>query len=149
MDADTYCQVYFVTMFKQLRAIIADALCAHYHCMVNVNTKLIADSDGAIQGVRNFKTAVCGRKYVAVILKLLPPKQYLRQNPTPSVIPCRVRAPCMEVGSIKVEVGSSKLHIAPVHRVGIAALLLFRASLHTSFFMLPTSFGDSPTVVRE
>ena len=60
-------------------------------------------------------------------------------NPTPSVIPCRVRAPCMEVGSIKVEVGSRKMHIAPVHGAGIAALLLFRASLHTSFFMLPTS----------
>ena len=70
-------------------------------------------------------------------------------NPTPSVIPCKVRAPCMEVGSIKVEVGSRKMHIAPVHGAGIAALLLFRASLHSSFFMLLTSFGDSPTVVRE
>jgi hypothetical protein len=63
-------------------------------------------------------------------------------------------------GSIKVEVGSRKLHIALVHGAGIAALLLFRASLHTSdfillssyfrlhtsFFILPTSFGDSPTV---
>ncbi len=43
-------------------------------CMVNVSAKLIADSDGAIQGVRDFKTAVRGRKYVAVILKLLPQK---------------------------------------------------------------------------
>ena len=37
----------------------------------------------------------------------------------------------------------------PVHGVGIAAPILFRASLHTSFFMLPTSFGDFTTVVTE
>ena len=60
-------------------------------CMVNVSAKLIADSDGEIQGVRDLKTVVRGRKYIAVVLKLLPPKQYLRQNPIPSVIPCRLR----------------------------------------------------------
>jgi putative transposase len=43
-------------------------------CMVNVSAKLIADSDGAIQGVRDLKTVVRGRKYIAVVLKLLPPK---------------------------------------------------------------------------
>lgn len=36
--------------------------------MVNVSTKLIVDSDGAIQGAI---TVVRGLKYVAVILKLL------------------------------------------------------------------------------
>lgn len=41
-------------------------------CMVNVSAKLIADSGGTIQGVRDLKTAMRGRKYVAVILKLLP-----------------------------------------------------------------------------
>ena len=40
-------------------------------CMVNVSAKLIADSGGEIQGVRDLKTVVRGRKYVAVILKLL------------------------------------------------------------------------------
>ena len=39
--------------------------------MVNVRTKLIVDSGGAFQGVRDLKTVVRGRKYVAVILKLL------------------------------------------------------------------------------
>jgi len=43
-------------------------------CMVNMSAKLIADSGGKIQGVRDLKTAVRGRKYVAVILKLLPQK---------------------------------------------------------------------------
>ena len=43
-------------------------------CMVNVSAKLIADSDGEIQGVRDLKTVVRGRKYIAVIFKLLPPK---------------------------------------------------------------------------
>ena len=43
-------------------------------CMVNVSAKLIADSDGEIQGVRDLKTVVRGRKYIAVVLKLLPPK---------------------------------------------------------------------------
>ncbi len=43
-------------------------------CMVNVSAKLIADSGGEIQGVRDLKTAMRGRKYVAVILKLLPQK---------------------------------------------------------------------------
>ena len=47
-----------------------------------------------------------------------------------------------------VEGGSQKLPIVPVHEAGIAALLLFRESLHIFFFMRPTSFGDSPTVVR-
>ena len=71
--------------------------------MVNVRTKLITDSDGGVQGVRNLKTVGRGRKYIAVVLTLLPPKlhnelrsqidQYLRYNPTPIVIPCRVRAP--------------------------------------------------------
>jgi hypothetical protein len=72
-------------------------------------------------------------------LKLLPPKPI----PTPKFHPSRHSmqgvAPGMEVESRKVEVGSRKLHIAPVHGAGIAALLLFRASLHTSFFMLLTS----------
>ena len=40
-------------------------------CMVNVSAKLIADSGGVIQGVRDLKTAMRGRKYVAVKLKLL------------------------------------------------------------------------------
>ena len=44
----------------------------------------------------------------------------------------------MEVGSIKAEVGR-KLPVALVHGAGIAVLPLFRASLHTSFFKLPTS----------
>ena len=48
-------------------------------CMVNVSAKLIADSDGEIQGVRDLKTVVRGEKYIDVVLKLLPPKQYLRQ----------------------------------------------------------------------
>ena len=43
-------------------------------CMVNVSAKLIADSGGEIQGVRDLKTAIRGRKYVTVILKLLPQK---------------------------------------------------------------------------
>jgi len=43
-------------------------------CMVNVSAKLIADSGGEIQGVRDLKTVVRGRKYIAVIFKLLPPK---------------------------------------------------------------------------
>jgi putative transposase len=43
-------------------------------CMVNVSAKLIADSGGEIHGVRDLKTAVRGRKYVTVILKLLPQK---------------------------------------------------------------------------
>jgi hypothetical protein len=43
-------------------------------CMVNVSAKLIADSGGEIQGARDLKTVVRGRKYVAVVLKLLPPK---------------------------------------------------------------------------
>jgi hypothetical protein len=33
-------------------------------CMVNVSAKLIADSGSAIQGVRDLKTAVRGRKYI-------------------------------------------------------------------------------------
>ena len=75
-------------------------------CMVNVRTKLITDSDGGVQGVRNLKTVGRGRKYIAVVLTLLPPKlhnelrsqidQYLRYNPTPIVIPCRVRTPSVE-----------------------------------------------------
>ena len=60
-------------------------------CIVNVSAKLTINSGGAIQGVRDLKTVVRGRKYIAVVLKLLPPKQYLRQNPIPSVIPCRLR----------------------------------------------------------
>ena len=43
-------------------------------CMVNVSAKLIADSGGEIQCVRDLKTVVRGRKYIAVIFKLLPPK---------------------------------------------------------------------------
>ena len=45
-------------------------------CMVNVSAKLIADSGGEIQGVRDLKTAVRGRKYVTVIFKLLPLRIY-------------------------------------------------------------------------
>ena len=42
-------------------------------CMVNVSAKLIADSDGEIQGVRDLKTVVRGRKYIDMVLKILPP----------------------------------------------------------------------------
>ena len=42
--------------------------------MINVRSKLIVDSDGAIQGVRDLKTAMRGRKYVAVRFTLLPQK---------------------------------------------------------------------------
>ena len=42
-------------------------------CMVNVSATLIADSDGAIDGVRDLKTAMRGRKYIDVVLKILPP----------------------------------------------------------------------------
>ena len=42
-------------------------------CMVNVSTKLIADSDGAIDGVRDLKTTMRGRKYIDMVLKILPP----------------------------------------------------------------------------
>ena len=39
-------------------------------CMVNVSAKLIADSDGEIQGVRDLKTVVRGRKYIDMVLKI-------------------------------------------------------------------------------
>ena len=45
-------------------------------CIVNVSAKLTIDSGGAIQGVCDLKTAVRGRKYVAVILTLLLPKSH-------------------------------------------------------------------------
>jgi hypothetical protein len=38
-----------------------------------MSAKLIAESGGTIQGVRDRKTAMRGRKYVAVVIKLLPP----------------------------------------------------------------------------
>lgn len=41
-------------------------------CMVNVSTKLIVDSDGAIDWVRDLKTAMCGQIYRYGI-KILPP----------------------------------------------------------------------------
>jgi putative transposase len=42
-------------------------------CMVNVSAKLIAYSDGTIDGVRDLKTALRGRKYIDMVLKILPP----------------------------------------------------------------------------
>jgi len=50
-------------------------------CMVNVSAKLIADSGGEIQGVRDLKTAIRGRKSVTVILKLLPQKLHNELKP--------------------------------------------------------------------
>ena len=42
-------------------------------CMVNVSKKLIADSGGTIDGVRDLKTTIRRRTYVDIALKILLP----------------------------------------------------------------------------